>query len=63
MLDLRLVERLRRDCGGGTGWLCDWHRDLGINYLSVVVLRGERTATDLWAGQPAWGDGTELFDG
>ena len=38
LLDLRIVERFGRDCGSGTGGVRHWHRDLGLDPVSVGLL-------------------------
>src|SRR6266851_3267781 len=63
MLDLRVVLGIGRDRRRGPGGLCDWHRDLGIDYLSFGVLRRERVAPDIRARQPLRRDGPFAFDG
>src|SRR4029077_15380902 len=49
VLDLRLVVGLGRDRGGGACRVCDWHRDLGIDYLPFGVLRRQRITPYLWS--------------
>ena len=38
-------------------------RNLGVHSVSLGILRSKRSASHLWPGEPARGDGTELDDG
>ncbi len=63
LLDLRIVFRIGSDCRGRTRRLCDWHGNLGLDRLSVGILRCERTSPDLRSRQPLRRDGAGLLHG
>src|SRR5207244_13438100 len=59
----RILERLRGGGGGGPGAVRHRQRDVGIDRDAGGVLRGDRAAPYVRAGQPVWRDGALLDAG
>ena len=63
LLDVRLIERFRRDRRGRVGAVGHRFRHARLDSVSLGVVRRFRNAAQLWAGEPSRRDGHCVVDG